>query len=242
MSKMGAEFDAIFKKSWVFLKKYWLGIFCITFISEGVVAFANKWWSQYVNTMNLDFLGFIEGFAHGVISFFVISLLTPIGKSCMAYYFHKKENGENISGPSAYLSALKMLPFLLVASALWFLGTLLGLAVLIIPGLWFFFSSQFVAHAIMVDRLGVIEAFKRSRSLVAKGFGAVVIVFLLLEITQGIFGGFVTSVILAILPILGQHQYFVDWFVAIFTGAIVYVPLAVMYLERRKLFADSAQM
>ena len=239
MSNMGIEFNTIFIKSWTFLKKYWLGIFCITFISEGVVAFVNKWWTQYLKSVNLDFFGFIEGFAHGVLGFLVISLLTPIGKSCMAYYFHKKENGEPISGPAAYMSALKMLPFILIAAALWFLGTLLGLAVLIIPGLWFFFSSQFVTHAMMVDRLGVIEAFKRSRALVAKGFGAVVLVFLLLEITQGIFGGILTSIILAILPILGQHQYFVDWFVAIFTGAIVYVPLAVMYLERRKAFSVS---
>ena len=166
----------------------------------------------------------------------MISLLTPIGKSCMTYYFHKKENGENISGPVAYLSALKMLPLLLVASALWFLGTLLGLAVLIIPGLWFFFASQFVAHSILVDKLGVLEAFKRSWALVTKGFSLVVIIFLLLEITQGIFGGIFTSSLLAIAPFLKHYQYFVDWFVSIFTGAMVYVPLAVIYLERRKAF------
>jgi hypothetical protein len=231
---MGKEFETIFMKSFALLKKYWLAIFCITFISEGVVAFANKYWMQYLEKVNLDSLGFFEGFVNALLGFFVISLLTPIGKSCMAYYFHKKEKGENISGPVAYLTALRMLPILLAAAALWYLGTLLGLALLIIPGLWFFFSSQFVAHAIMVDQLGIREAFKRSRALVARGFSLVVILFLFLEITQGVFGGILTSIILALIPILNQHQYFLDWFVSIFTGAIVYVPLAVMYLERRE--------
>jgi hypothetical protein len=53
----------------------------------------------------------------------------------------------------------------LVAHALYTLGAMAGMVLLIVPGLIVALMWIFVTQAVVVERLGIIEAFKRSRTL-----------------------------------------------------------------------------
>jgi hypothetical protein len=95
---------------------------------------------------------------------------------------------------------------LIGASILYGIGVAIGLFLLIVPGLILLTWWALVAPVIVVERTGVIDAFRRSRELVDGNgwsvFGVVVIIFvlsafisLILVVIFAIFGGFVGSLI-----------------------------------------------
>lgn len=225
------ELSTVFKKSILTIQKYWLDLLIITFITEGVVLFAGNIWSSFLNQQNFSFFGGVQGFVRGILGFMIISILTPVGKSATAYLINKKDT-KWLAAFQAYSVVFKKLHLVLIAGFIWFVGTFVGLVFFIIPGAIFFFASQFTIQILVVENLGILDAFKKSWKLVKQNIWSLIVLFLIIEIGQGIIGGTITSLILSVLPSVGG--FILDWLVATFVALLVYVPIAVMYLERRE--------
>ncbi|WGV27149.1 hypothetical protein [Halotia branconii] len=221
------ELNIVFYKSFLAIQKYWFSLLTITFITEGIVLLTQ----EFVKNQTLDFLGFLSSPGRVFLGFFVISLLTPLGKAAVACLISQGQ-AQPSSGLVAYLEVIKVLPLVLTVGILWYIGTIIGLGLLLIPGICFFFYSQFVAQALVVEKLSIVAAFQRSWDLVKQKFWTLVVLFFALEIGQGVVSEIFSAVIFAIIP--SAKPYIVEWFVATVVAISVYVPLAVMYLERSK--------
>jgi uncharacterized membrane protein SirB2 len=219
------ELSIVFQKSVSAIRKYWFSLLTITFITEGIVLYAQ----ELLKNETLDFLGSLASTGRVFLRLFVVSVLTPPGKATVAYLISRGQAQAN-SGLVAYLEVIKTLPLVLIVGVLWYIGTLIGLALLLVPGIAFFFYSQFVAQSLVVEKLGVVAAFQTSWNLVKQQFWTLVLLFFTLEIGQGIVGGIFSAILFGIIP--SAKPYIVEWFVATLVAVIVYVPLAVMYLER----------
>ncbi|MEH2382890.1 MAG: hypothetical protein V7K27_29060 [Nostoc sp.] len=216
------ELSIVFQKSLLAIRKYWFSLLTITFITEGIVLFAQ----DVLKKQKFDFL---SSPGRVFLGFFVVSLFTPPGKAAVAYLLSRGQAQAN-SGLVAYLEVIKTLPLVLIVGVLWYIGTLIGLGLLLVPGIGFFFYGQFVAQALVVEKLGVVAAFQTSWNLVKQQFWTLVVLFFALEIGQGIVSQIFTAIIFGIIP--SAKPYIVEWFVATLVAVFVYVPLAVMYLER----------
>jgi len=225
------ELSTVFQKSLLAIQKYWFSLLTVTLLTEGLVLFSKMHWSNFLNQQNFSSLGDMEGFVRGILGFMIISVLTPVGKSATAYLINKKDTNL-LAGLQAYLAVFKKLHLVLLAGLIWFVGTFVGLAFLVIPGIIFFFGSQFAIQILVVENVGIFDAFKKSWKLVKQNIWTLIAMFLIVEIGQGIIGGFITSMILSILP--SASGFGLEWFVAIFMAILVYVPIAVMYLERKE--------
>ena len=225
------ELLTIFKKAFSVIQIHWFSLLTITLITEGTVLFTQMYWSGFLSQQNFGMFGNMQGLIKGILGLMMISILTPIGKSAAAYLINKKETNL-LAGLQAYLAVFKKLHLVLVAGLIWFVGTFIGVAFLVIPGIIFFFGSQFTIQILVVENVGVLGAFKKSWKLVKQDIWSVIAVFLIVEITQGIIGSIITSTILSVLP--SAKGFVLDWFVAIFMAILVYVPIAVMYLERKE--------
>jgi uncharacterized membrane protein SirB2 len=220
-----SELSVVFRKSLLAIQKYWVSLLIITFITEGIVLFAQ----EFLQNQTLDFLGSFSSNGRVFLKFFLISVLTPPGKAATAYLISRGQAQPN-SGLVAYWEVIKLLPLVLLVGLLWYIGTIIGLGLLLVPGLWFFFHSQFVAQALVVEKLSVVAAFQTSWHLVKQKFWNLVVLFFVLEIGQGIVGGIFSAIILGIIP--SAQPYILEWFVATLVAILVYVPLAIIYLER----------
>jgi hypothetical protein len=224
------ELNVVAQKLIRFLLKYWVALLTITGITEGGVLLANHYWNPFVQSLNLSFLGSLAGIVQGVLGAFMISLLTPIGKAVTAYLI-EVEHPTPLAGLSVYGNTLSKIPTLLGVSFLWFLGTVIGLCLLIVPGLVIFIGGQFAAQAVVVENLGVMAAFKRSWRLVKQEITDVVLLFIAIEVGQGILSGILGALITGVIP--SFNPFLLDWLLSTIVATFVYVPLAVMYLERR---------
>lgn len=225
------ELKNIFTKSLQTIQKYWISLLTITFVTEGIVLFTKTYWTNFLSQQNFNIFGGFSDVVKAILGLMMISLLTPIGKSATAYLISKKQS-KIYSGVTSYLAILKKLPLILAVSFIWFAGTFAGLGLFIIPGVIFFFGSQLTIQAMVVENLGILEAFKRGWQLVKQNIWAIIILFLVIEIGQGIMSSILAGIILAIIP--KSNLYYLDWFVSTFAALFVYVPLAIMYLERRE--------
>lgn len=229
------ELLAVFETSILTIRKHWFPLIIITFLTEGVVLFARTKWSYFLDFQEFSAFGSLAGIVKGVLDFMAISVLTPIGKSATAYLIDTNETTW-ISGFSAYWAAIKKLPQILIAGLMWFFGAFVGLLFLLVPGIIFFFGSQFVIQVLLVENVSIFEAFKRSWKLAKINIWAVIGLFLIVEITQGILGDLLKTLIEKRVPVF--PEYAADWFVSTFMALIVYVPIAVLYLIRKDFNTD----
>jgi hypothetical protein len=125
---------------------------------------------------------------------------------------------------------------LIGASILYGFGVAIGLVFLIVPGLILLTWWSVIAPVIVVERTGVIDAFRRSRSLVDGNgwlvFAVILVIFvitalvsLLLVVLFAIFGGFVGSLI------------------GIFIAGVILKPIAalaspILYFDLREIEAE----
>ena len=138
-----------------------------------------------------------------------------------------------------FASVAPVIAPLIGASILAAFGIGIGLILLIVPGLFLLTIWAVIAPSIVVERVGVLEAFGRSRELVRNSgwqvFGVVVIFAVLNAVGGAIIGGIVTSISQSTIgAILGQ----------LITNVLI-APLAAlaaptMYFELRRIKEGAA--
>ena len=116
-----------------------------------------------------------------------------------------------------FSSAAPMIPVLVVMSILFGLGVGIGLILLVVPGLILLTIWAVTAPAIVVERVGALESFGRSRQLV-RGHGwsvfwTIVVVWL------------ITAVITGVLGVIGDAISGVAYGVALTIAAFVTAPI-----------------
>jgi hypothetical protein len=85
------ELNIVFQKSLLAIRKYWFSLLTITFITEGIVLFAQ----ELLKNQPLDFFGFFPSTGKVILGFFVVSVLTPPGKAAVAYLISRSQAQAN---------------------------------------------------------------------------------------------------------------------------------------------------
>ncbi len=218
------------------IRRHAFALLIITALTEAVVAVASGFWRPMVEALPLSGLGPLEGPLRGVLGLAAVSVITPIGKAATAVLIHRGDRGL-LAALAALGVIANILPLIIVAAALWYLATLVGLALLVVPGVLVFFGSQFAIQALAVERIAIRAAFRRSFALVARGPAAVVVLFVTLEVGQGVLTGLLEA---ATGPVTPPSFISVrDWLISAVMAVIVYVPLAVMFIQRMRRFDAS---
>jgi hypothetical protein len=126
---------------------------------------------------------------------------------------------------------------LLAVSILAGIGILIGFVLLILPGLWLMTIWAVIAPAVVVERAGVIGAFKRSQELVR---GNAIPVFTVVLVV--VVGLAIVSALAAILTTgLGDvASALVSWLVTALTAPLSAVTAAVLYFALRELRGEPA--
>jgi hypothetical protein len=136
---------------------------------------------------------------------------------------------------SLFQSALPLVAPLLGAGILAGIGITIGLVLLIVPGLFLLTIWAVIVPAIVIERVGVIDSFGRSRELVRGNgwqvFGVIVVLFLLQLVASGVVNAIVGG---------ASDDSFVGYVIADLIVRMLVVPLSavaatVMYIELRRL-------
>jgi hypothetical protein len=118
------------------------------------------------------------------------------------------------------------------------IGIAIGLILIIVPGLFLLTIWAVIVPAIVIDRVGVLDSFGRSRALVRGSgwqvFGVIVVLFLI----QIVVGGALSAIADAI------SDSFVSYALGDLIGRVLIVPLSaiaatVMYVELRRLKGEA---
>ena len=136
---------------------------------------------------------------------------------------------------SLFRSAAPFIAPLLLAGILAGIGVLIGFALLIIPGLILLTIWAVVAPVIVVERVGVLQAFGRSRELVRgngwRVFGVIVVLILVLLVVGALLHGIVGG---------ATDDSFVGYVISDLITNVLLVPLSalaatVVYVELRRI-------
>lgn len=139
---------------------------------------------------------------------------------------------------SLFGSALPLIGPLLLAGILAGIGIAIGLILLIAPGLFLLTIWAVIVPAIVIERVGVLDSFGRSRELVRGSgwqvFGVIVVLFLLQLVLTGVVNAIVGG---------ASDESFAGYAIAELIVRVVVVPLSaiaatVMYLELRRVKGD----
>ncbi len=87
--------------------------------------------------------------------------------------------GSAVDGSAAFLGALKLTPALLVSWVLVHLIELIGLVFFVVPGVFAIIAFTVVAPVVGIERIGPIQAMKRSNRLTSRRRGPVLGVILM---------------------------------------------------------------
>jgi hypothetical protein len=114
------------------------------------------------------------------------------------------------------------------------IGVTIGLILIILPGLYLLTIWAVIVPAIVIDRLGVLDSFGRSRALVRgdgwRVFGVIVVLFLI----QLIFGGVVKGIAGSISDSFGGFAVG-DLIVRVLIAPLSAIAATVLYVELRRL-------
>ncbi len=132
------------------------------------------------------------------LSFLVSIVIATLYKGMVVSLVRDVQDGRDSSYGELISAATPVLAPLLGAGVLAALGIGLGLLALLVPGLFLLTIWALIAPVIVIERLGVIAAFRRSRELV-RGygwpvFGAILTAYLLIIIGALVFGGIAESI------------------------------------------------
>ncbi|WP_297550082.1 hypothetical protein [Thermococcus sp.] len=126
---------------------------------------------------------------------FVISLIVS---GALVYMANEELEGRSIRYTEAINYTLEVFPDLLVASIIIALGTLIGLALFVIPGLVWLFLVVFTIQEIVLQRKNAVSAIQSSIELVKENAFDLLAYFIVLLIVM-----IVIAVPLALIPIVG---------------------------------------
>lgn len=126
---------------------------------------------------------------------FVISLIVS---GALVYMANEELEGRSIRYTEAINYTLEVFPDLLVASIIIALGTLIGLALFVIPGLVWLFLVVFTIQEIVLQRKNAVSAIQSSIELVKENAFDLLAYFIVLLIVV-----IVIAVPLALIPIVG---------------------------------------
>lgn len=109
--------------------------------------------------------------------------------------------GERPSVARAVAAALRVLPWVMVAVAMYFAAVTLGLILLIVPGVWLSVTCYFAAQAAVVDQAKGLAALRRSDQVVRGQWWRVLGILILLTILAYVLAlplGVVTQIVGAV--------------------------------------------
>jgi|GEM_PF-4466572 len=122
----------------------------------------------------------------GLFALFISLILQPIATAAILHIVMEEYAGRRASLASALGFAVSRFLPLLGASILVGLLVLLGVFLCCIPGIYFWITYIFVGQAVVLEKLGVSEAFQRSQRLITGFWWRVFGVLLLVLIAQRI--------------------------------------------------------
>lgn len=101
-----------------------------------------------------------------LLAYLCIALFYSIIYGALIHQINAVAHGQRATLGEAFSVGLQRLPVLFVVAVLFFLAVMVGMVLLVIPGIWLWGLLQLAFVAAIVERTGVFESFAVSRSLV----------------------------------------------------------------------------
>ncbi len=159
----------------------------------------------------------------------LVSVVTPFAKVAVVTAFGAIQRNQPIGFIAAYQPVLRRILPLIAAVILWSLAAFLGVAALVVGAIIVLIGGQFIAAAVVLEKLNPIAAAQRSWHLVKPVFALIFILFVSIEVGAALVSTLLETV-LGLLPIGVFAPLISSWL----SAPIVYMPLAAMYHARVK--------
>jgi hypothetical protein len=172
------------------------------------------------------------GLTRVVLGFPLIATITPIAKAASIWAASRWEQGQPATPVGAWTAVFKRFVVVLAGCLVWTIAVFAGVALLVLPGIVLLIGGQCFMGALMVDRLSLPDAARRSWSLVRPKFFEVFALFLVVQAVAGIVGAIMTTILEAAFGSTGWPATAVDLVSRSLTSPLVYGPLAMMFLRR----------
>jgi hypothetical protein len=172
------------------------------------------------------------GFTRFLLGFPLIATITPIAKAASIWAANRWEQGERATPVGAWAAVFKRFAVVLAGCLAWTVAVFAGIALLVLPGIVLLIGGQCFMGALLVDRLSLAGAARRSWVLVRPKFFEVLALFLVVQAIAGIAGAIIAATLEAALGATGWPATAIDLVSRSLTSPIVYGPLAMMFLRR----------
>jgi hypothetical protein len=221
------ELKNIFNLSIKAVFKYWYLLLPVIFISEFIILVAKFNWDIYIfpslSQLPISFL----------LSNAPVAFLTPFGKSLVAKLIYDREYQIITKSDYSIKNWFLIIFSIGVFSFLWFIGTVLGIMLLIVPGVMILIGLQVGTQAIIIENINWYQAIKRSISIIRKNIFTVFLLFIGIEISSMIITGLLTMPFSNLTIYQNwQIKFLIDAAIGMIAGSFVYIPLAYLYLTR----------
>ena len=209
------ELSIWLRDGWKIVVKHFPALVLIALIADVPLAFISR------AAENID-----SGLLSALVTYSSIAVITPLAKAMAIVAIFKWERGDDGAVVGSFVALLRNFHILLAASSLWCIGVFVGVGLLIVPGILVLVLGQCLMGAIILEKLSIREAIRRSRSLMKSRIWNVLALFFMVQAVAGITSGIleaVFGVFIGGLPL--------DIIVRVITSPLAFAPLAVMFLR-----------
>jgi hypothetical protein len=172
--------------------------------------------------------GVDNGIASFLMGFPAIALITPLAKAAAIVAIDRWERGEGGAVAAAFATLLHRFPLLLLASVLWAVAVIAGVARGVFPRINVLVLGQCLMGAVILEGRSLRQAARRSVELVRPRFFAVLALFAIVQIVAGAASGLLQAGFGLVLD-----GWLLELVASALSSPLAFAPLAVLFLRSR---------